>query len=229
MKLEKKNFLVIGLGRFGSNVARSFYQNGHEVVALDQDMNVVQNAIDGYWLENAIQTDAIDANSLQKLQLDSFDAVVVSVGTSIENSLLICATLKDLGVKKVVAKASNQMHGRILEKIGVTDIVYPEAEMGKRIANQLMGLSFLDEFPLSENFSISEVNLPSKYYEKTLAEAQIRVDYHLNILAIRRAGGHFSVSPVASTVFQQGDNILVIGTHDDIESFKKIDGGGLLN
>ncbi len=222
MELEKKNYLVIGLGRFGSNVAASFYNNGHDVLAVDKDINVVQNVIDQKLLENAMQIDGIDSNSLQRLNLDRFEAVIVSVGTSIEDSLLICATLKELGVNKVVAKASNQMHGRILEKIGVDLIVYPEAEMGRRVANQLMGLNFLDEFPLTENFSISEISLPKVYDDKTLAESKIRSDYHLNILAIRRAGGHFSISPSPATTFQSADHILVIGTHDDIEKFKEL-------
>lgn len=222
MEFEKKNYLVVGLGRFGSNVAASFYNNGHDVLAVDKDINVVQNVIDQKLLENAMQIDGIDSNSLQRLNLDRFEAVIVSVGTSIEDSLLICATLKELGANKVVAKASNQMHGRILEKIGVDLIVYPEAEMGRRVANQLMGLNFLDEFPLTENFSISEISLPKVYDDKTLAESKIRSDYHLNILAIRRAGGHFSISPSPATTFQSADHILVIGTHDDIEKFKEL-------
>ncbi|NQY79611.1 MAG: TrkA family potassium uptake protein [Candidatus Caenarcaniphilales bacterium] len=222
MEFEKKNYLVVGLGRFGSNVAAAFYNNGHDVLAVDRDINVVQNVIDQKLLENAMQIDGIDLNSLQRLNLDRFEAVIVSVGTSIEDSLLICATLKELGVSKVVAKASSQMHGRILEKIGVDLIVYPEAEMGRRVANQLMGLNFLDEFPLTENFSISEISLPKIYNDKTLSESKIRSDYHLNILAIRRAGGHFSISPSPATTFQDADHILVIGTHDDIENFKEL-------
>ena len=221
MQFEKKNFLVIGLGRFGSNVAEAFYNNGHDVLAIDKDINVVQSVIDQKIIENAIQIDGIDSNSLSRLNLDRFDAVIVSVGTSIEDSLLICATLKELNANKVVAKASNQMHGRILEKIGVDLIVYPEAEMGRRVANQLMGLNFLDEFPLTENFSISEISLPNTYIAKTLAESKIRSEYSLNILAIRRAGGHFSISPSPATTFQEDDHILVIGTHDDIENFKE--------
>ena len=222
MELEKKNYLVIGLGRFGSNVAAAFYNNGHDVLAVDRDRAVIQNIVDQKLVENAIQIDGIDLNSLQRLNLDRFEAVIVSVGTSIEDSLLICATLKELGVAKVVAKASSQMHGRILEKIGVDLIVYPEAEMGRRVANQLMGLNFLDEFPLTENFSISEIRLPKIYNGKTLAESKIRSDYRLNILAIRRAGGHFSISPSPATTFQEDDHILVIGTHDDIENFKEL-------
>ena len=222
MELEKKSFLVIGLGRFGSNVSSAFFSNGHDVLAVDRDINVVQNVVEQRTVENAIQIDGIDSNSLRRLDLERFAAVIVSVGTSIEDSLLICATLKELGVQKIVAKASNQMHGSILEKIGVDLIVYPEAEMGRRVANQLMGLNFLDEFPLTENFSISEISLPKTYVSKTLAESKIRSDYHLNILAIRRSGGHFSISPSAATTFQQDDQILVIGTHDVIEKFKEL-------
>ena len=217
---EKRSFLVIGLGRFGSNVAKAFYQNGHDVLAIDRDMNAVQKAVEDKLAQNAMQIDATDASSLRRLELDRFYSIIVSVGTCIEDSVLICATLKDLEVSNIIAKASSDMHGKILEKIGVGNIVYPEAEMGKKVANQLMGLSFLDEFPLTENFSISEVPVTPEFHSKTLSETEVRSKFKLNILAIRRAGGHFSISPSPSTTFQKEDMLLVIGTHDDIEAFK---------
>jgi trk system potassium uptake protein TrkA len=170
MPISKSNFLVIGLGRFGQNVAQVFYENGQDVLAVDKDMSRVQSIIDQKVVSNAIQLDAIDASSLQKLELDKFDAVVIAIGSSIEDSVLVAATLKELGVKKIIAKASNSMHGKILEKIGVDNIVYPEAEMGSRVAKQLIGLNFLEEFALNENFSIAELLLPFKYAGMNIKE-----------------------------------------------------------
>ena len=212
--------MVIGLGRFGSNVAKILFEQGHDVLVIDRDMDMVQSVIDQKIVENAMQLDAIDAVSLRKLELEKFEAVIVAIGGSVEDSLLTAATLKELGVTRIVAKASDVMHGKILEKIGVDQIVYPEAEMGVRVAKQLLGLSFLEEFALNENFSIAEVPLPEAFEAKTLQESNIRSEHQLNILAIRRAGGHFSVSPTPKAALQKGDHILVLGTHNSIEAFR---------
>ena len=219
---ERGNYLVIGLGRFGKNVAATLYENGHDVLAIDQSMENVQSSIDEKLVANAMQLDATDMSTLQKLELDKFDSVIIAIGTNIEDSVLIAATLKDLEVKNIVAKASNATHGKILERIGVNTLIYPEAEMGKRVAKQLIGLSFLEEFALSENFSIAEVHLPKKYTTMSLADTDIRSDHHLNVLAIRRAGGQFNVSPTPKTSLQKNDSLLVLGTHEDIENFKKL-------
>lgn len=222
--LEKKqNFLVIGLGRFGSNVANVLYDNGHDVLAVDSDVSEVQAIIDQKLVANAIQLDCTDSSSLKRLDLEKFDAAVVAIGSSIEDSVLIAANLKELGVSKIVAKASNSMHGKILERIGVDAIVYPEAEMGRSVARQLIGLNFLEEFALNENFSIAEIALPKEYIGQTILETDIRSKHHLNILAIRRAGGHFSVSPSANTSLQKDDYLLVMGTAEDIGKFKVAD------
>jgi trk system potassium uptake protein len=219
MASKRENFLVIGLGRFGSNVASVLYENGHDVLAIDSEMSAVQSIIDQKLVVNAIQVEATDPVSLKKLELEKFTAVIIAIGSSIEDSVLVAATLKDLGVKKVVAKANNNMHGKILEKLGVDTIVYPEAEMGRSLARQLIGLNFLEEFALNEDFSIAELPLPEKYDGMSLVETDIRSEHKLNILAIRRSGGDFSVSPTPQTILQHDDHILVIGTHKDIEEF----------
>lgn len=220
---KKDNFLVIGLGRFGSNVASILYDNGHDVLAIDESMEAVQSMIDQKLVVNAMQIDATDPNSLKKLEIEKFSAVVIAIGSCIEDSVLVAATLKDLGVQKVVAKASSSMHGKILEKIGVDKVVYPEAEMGRSLARELLGLTFLEEYALNESFSIAEVHLPTIYEGKSITETDIRKTHRLNILAIRRAGGHFSVSPTPQTTLQHDDYLLVIGNHDDIEQFKSLD------
>ena len=219
---DKKSFLVIGLGRFGSNVAREFHEQGHDVLAVDNAMSAVQSVIDSRYVANAMQIDAIDKSSLKKLEVEKFDAVVVAIGTNIEDSVLIAATLKELNVKKIVAKASASLHGMILEKLGVDKVVYPEAEMGRTVARQLLGQNFLEEFALNENFSIAEVPLPAEYESMTLADTDIRSKHHLNVLAIRRAGGHFNVSPTPKTGFQKEDHLLVLGTSENIDAFRHI-------
>lgn len=219
---ERNSYLVIGLGRFGRNVARTLFENGHDVLGMDSEMSEVQAAIDEKILSDAIQINGTDTVALQKLELGKFAAIVICIGTDIENSVLIAATLKDLNVQKVIAKASNPIHGMILEKLGVDQIVYPEAEMGRRVARELIGLNFLEQFTLSETFSIAELPLPDEYANSQLAETDIRSKHHLNILAIRRAGGQFNVSPTPKTQLQKDDYILVLGTHDDIENFRDL-------
>jgi trk system potassium uptake protein len=218
--LKKQNFLVIGLGRFGSNVAKVFYENGHDVLAIDNSMEAVQKTIDQKLINNAIQLDATDSNSLKKIEIEKFAAVIVAIGSSIEDSVLITANLRELGVKKLIAKASTEMHGKILEKLGVEKIVYPEAEMGRSLAKQILGLNTLDEFALSEDISIAEVALPKDFHGKSLSETNIRASFGLNILAIRRAGGDFSLTLTPQTTLQPDDYLLVIGNHADIERFQ---------
>jgi trk system potassium uptake protein TrkA len=215
--------LVIGLGRFGSNVAKVLYENGHDVLGVDNEASEVQSIIDQKLIADAIQLDCTDANNLKKLDLDKFDAAVVAIGSSIEGSVLVAANLKEFGVNKIIAKASSTMHGKILERLGVDTIVYPEAEMGRSVARQLLGLNFLEEFALNDNFSIAELALPKKYAGQTMLETDIRSEHHLNILAIRRSGGHFSVSPSANTSLQKDDYLLVLGTGEDIGNFKAVD------
>lgn len=220
---KKENYLVIGLGRFGSNVAKVLYDNGHDVLAIDSDKECVQSVIDQKIIMNAMQLNAIDSTALKRLEIDKFDSVVIAIGSSIEDSVLVAANLKEMGIENIVAKASSTMHGKILEKIGVGTIVYPEAEMGRSVARKLLGLNFLEEFALNDKFSIAEVELPKCYQAVSLAETNIRSKHGLNILAIRRAGGHFSVSPSPQTTLQDGDYVLVIGTHDDIEAFQNLE------
>lgn len=217
---SKSSFMVIGLGRFGTNVAHTLFQEGHDVLAVDMDMNRVQAIVDEKKVTDAIQLDAIDSTSLRKLELEKFESIIVAIGSSIENSVLISANLKELGYENIVAKACNNLHGKILEKIGVKNIIYPEAEMGRRVAKQVLGLSFLEEYALSDTFSIAEVPLPEKYFGQAISESNIRSEHHLNILAIRRAGGHFSVSPTPKTNLHKDDYLLVMGTHNDIEVFR---------
>ncbi|MDD9897750.1 MAG: TrkA family potassium uptake protein [Candidatus Melainabacteria bacterium] len=217
---RKQNFLVIGLGRFGSNVAQVLYENGHDVLAIDSSANHVQSVIDKKIIADAMQLDCTDANALSKLGLEQFDAAIVAIGSSVEGSVLAAANLKELGVNKILAKASDHLHGKILEKIGVDTVVYPEAETGRSLARQLLGLNFLEEFALNENFSIAEVALPKEYEGQTIADTDIRSAHHLNILAIRRSGGHFSVSPSPGTSLQKDDYLLVIGTGEDIGNFR---------
>lgn len=218
--LKKENFLVIGLGRFGSNVAKVFYENGHDVLAIDNSMEAVQKCIDTNIINNAMQLDATDSNSLKKVEIDKFAAVIVAIGSSIEDSVLITANLRELGVKKLIAKASTEMHGKILEKLGVEKIVYPEAEMGRSLAKQILGLNTLDEFALSDDISIAEVALPKDFHGKSLSETNIRSSFGLNILAIRRSGGDFSLTLTPQTTLQPDDYLLVIGNHVDIERFQ---------
>ena len=219
---KKQNFLVIGLGRFGTNVAKVFHENGHDVLGIDNNMEAVQRAIDAKMIDNAMQVDAKDSISLKKVEIDKFAAVIVGIGSSIEDSVLITANLRELNVKKIIAKASTEIHGKILEKLGVDKVVYPEAEMGRSLAKQVLGLNQLDEFALSENISIAEISLPKVFHGKSLAETNIRSDYNLNILAIRRAEGSFSVTLTPQTSLHDDDYLLVIGTHDDIENFQSL-------
>ncbi len=209
-----KNFIVVGLGRFGLSVAESLVNMGHEVLAVDTDADRVNAAADV--LTQAIIGNATDAAVVQSLGVRNFDAAIVAIGDNIESSVLTTVLLKENGVPFIVAKAHNQLHGTVLEKVGADMIVFPEEEMGERIAKRLSNSAILDMIEIAENCCIVEIEVPQKWIGKTVRELNVRAKYGLNIIAFKTREG-VTTSILPETVLEAEDVLIVIG--DD----KKID------
>ena len=205
-----KQFLVIGLGRFGSSVAETLYKAGENVLAIDSREEIVQEAINNDILDNVVEADATDEKSLRDLGVNNFDVAFVCIGSNIQASILITLVLKELGVKRVVAKAITKAHGKVLQKIGADEIVYPETFMGKRVAQAEMSQNVIEHLKLSDNFLIVEIQAPASFYKKTLVEIELRKKYKANIVAIKKANGHEDVSPAADSVIEEGDTLIVV-------------------
>ncbi|MBO8129458.1 MAG: TrkA family potassium uptake protein [Peptococcaceae bacterium] len=214
-----KQFAVIGLGRFGASVATTLARMGFEVLAIDRDEDRVNHIMDE--VTHAVQADALDDNVLKSLGIRNFDVVIVAIGEDIQASILVTVMLKDLGVVNVVAKARTELHGRVLKKVGADKVVFPERDMGVRLARGLVSKNILDQIELSPDFSILELVAPPVFAGKTLIESGIRRKYGVTILAIRR-GNDVILSPGAQQKIEEGDVLVAVGRNDRLKALEGV-------
>lgn len=212
--MKSKQYLVIGLGRFGSSVAKTLSELDQEVLAVDSDQEHV-DAIAPY-ITQAIQMDVTDERLLAGLAVKHFDAAIVSIGTDMRASVLVCLMLKEQGVPYLVAKANDDLHAKVLRKIGVDRVIFPERDMGARLARSIITPNVLDLMNLSNDYQILDIRLPQKWAGQTLLGLNVRQKYGVNVLAIHR-GERFLVAPAAEMLFEADDTLLVLGKREDIE------------
>ncbi|WP_033541244.1 potassium channel family protein [Planococcus sp. CAU13] len=214
----KKQFLVIGLGRFGSSICKELYKIGHEVLAIDLIPEHV-DAVKDYVTYSAI-ADATDEASLQDLGVNNFDHAVVAIGENLQASVLATLILKEIGVPIVWVKARDLQHQMVLEKVGADLVIQPEFEMGIRVAHHMDSEKIIDYIDLSEDYSIIEWEASLKMLNKTLKELNITAKYRCMILAIKR-GENVNIAPMPDDEVQKGDVLVVIGHRDDLKQFER--------
>lgn len=214
----KKEFVVIGLGRFGGSICRELAEQGMEVMAIDVDEGRVNEFAS--IASHAVVADTTDESVLKSLGIRNFDHVIVAIGDDIQASILTTLMLKEVGVKKVTAKAQNDYHEKVLIKIGADQVVHPERDMGRRLANNIVSNNVLDYLELSDEHSIMEIIANEKIAGNTLIDLDIRAQYGINIVAIKR-GKEIIVSPQADEPIQQGDILIIIGADTDIDAFER--------
>lgn len=214
----KREFAVIGLGRFGGSICEELSSEGMKVLAIDKNehkINEYKNIA-----SHAVIADSTDEQALRELGLSNVDHVIVAIGDNIEASILTTVILADMGVKKITVKAQNDYHEKILNKIGAHQVVHPERDMGKRIAHSIISNNILDYLELSEDYSMVEVAASKKMLGKTLVDLNIRAKFGCNVVAIK-SGKDINVSPTAEYEIRQSDTLIVIGADDDISKFEK--------
>lgn len=204
-----KQYLVIGLGRFGTSVAKTLYESDQEVMAVDVSEDLVQDIINDYKVENAMVLDGTDLTSLQEIGAQNFDTAFVCM-RNLEASILTTLNLRELGISKIIAKAGSREHGKVLEKIGASKIVYPEEYMGRRIAQLVMEPNMIEHLRFSSDFLLAEIKAPNLFWNKTLIELNVRNKYNANIVGIRKANDIFYPNPAAETLIEKGDILVVI-------------------
>ncbi|GAC91216.1 K+ transport system, NAD-binding component [Anoxybacillus flavithermus NBRC 109594] len=221
--MKKKEFAVIGLGRFGGSVCRTLSEQGMEVLAID----INEDKVNEYAsiASQAVVADSTDENVLKSLGIRNFDHVIVAIGDNIQASILTTLILKELGVEKITVKATNDYHEKVLKKIGADHIVHPERDMGERIANNMISNNVLDYLELSDRHSIVEIVANERLHGHSLLELDIRAKYGINIVAIKR-NNDIIVSPLASEMIYEGDILIVIGADQDIDRFESEVVGG---
>ncbi|MCU6711008.1 TrkA family potassium uptake protein [Paenibacillus sp. J5C_2022] len=209
----KKQFMVIGLGRFGSSLTRTLIENGHEVLAIDKNEQPVQEMAS--IATHAIQADCTDESVLRELGASNFSHGIVSIGDDLQASILTTLLLKEMNIPKVTAKARNEMHGNVLKKIGADHVIYPERDMGVRLGNQLSSDNLIDYIELSSDYNLAEIMAPPAMNGRSLMQLNIRAKYGCTIMAIK-TGDNINISPLADDVIHTGDILLIIGSNEDI-------------
>ncbi|WP_127761758.1 potassium channel family protein [Peribacillus asahii] len=215
-----KQYAVIGLGRFGTSVARRLYEAGQEVLGIDANEEKVEDA--ELFVTHAVVADATETKALRAIGISNFDCVIVAIGNDMQSSILTVSLLKELGVKKVIAKALGKRHGQVLEKVGADWIIYPERDMGERVANQLLSPNMLNYIELSKEHSIEEIMIPLKMAEKSLRDLDIRAQYNVSVIAIVREGD-IIISPSPDRIIHKEDLLVMIGKKEDIAEFSNIE------
>ncbi len=214
-----KKFAVIGLGNFGFTAARVLFDEGHEVIAVDRDNDRVQKIMP--FSSQAIIGDATQKEMLSTLGLEDMDAVIVSMGDDANASTLITLYLREAGVKRIVVKAIDGDHGKILMNVGATNVIYPEKDMAAKVAKSLSTPDVLDYFPMTGDYAIAEIAPVADFVGKTLAELQLRHEYNVNVIGIKElVPEKFVAVPQPDFVIKDSDVLLVIGSREDINRIR---------
>ena len=214
-----KSYVVIGLGRFGSTLARQLCKLGAEVLAMDVHNDLVQQVAED--VTHAVVGDAQDKDVLRALGVRDFDCAIVAIGTNLAASVLTVMNLQELGVPYIICKAHDETHSRVLQKLGVNKVVIPEQENAARLARSLNSHNVLDYIELSEDYGILELPAPGSWIGKSLKELNIRAKLGVNIIAVEN-GGKTNVSPSADYTIREGDIMVVLGDNYSLEAVQKL-------
>lgn len=215
--MAKKQVVVIGLGRFGSGVARSLYNLGHDVLAMDVNDDRVQSMMGQ--VTYPISGNATNETVLKELGVPDYDAAVVAVGSDIPGSVMACVLLKTMEIPYIVARATNELHGITLERIGVDKVIHPESEMGVRLAHNLFNPNLQEYLEMAPNFGLSRMKVPPQFVDKSLKElgfSSPRDKYGLAVLAIRR-GKDVTLNPDIDDRLRSGDMLMLAGRDELLE------------
>lgn len=209
-----KNIAIIGLSSFGYYLCKTLHEHGFNIMAIDTKEDLVKQVKP--YVRKAVIGDARDKRFLMQLGIQDFEAVIISVGNKMDSSILITLYMKELNIDQIIAKAINEDHAKILEKIGATRIIFPERDMGIRMANTLVSPNFLEFIPLTEGFSLIEVSPPSKWIGKTISEISLKKKFDVQISMVRQLVPERVLIPDGDYVFKDSDILYIIGSNKSI-------------
>ncbi len=218
---ETKQFAVIGLGRFGRAVCATLHRTGYEVMGVDSDEKLVTQVMADQITDHTLMLDSTDPSALKQAGIFEFDTVIVAIGKYVEESVITTLNLKEGGVSYVVAKASSEVHDKLLKKVGADLVMFPEHEMGCTLARSLIQPNILERLQLDPNNSVVEMVIPPELDGKTIAEVQLRSRYGLTLIAIGQ-NNRLEVNPQADHKLTQGALMVVVGSNSNIERFCKL-------
>jgi len=216
-----KQFAVIGLGNFGYYLATQLYKKGYEVLAIDKKPNLVQEIKDS--VSQAIIADATDRKALESMELEEMDAAVVCIGSVLSNSILATLNLKDIGVNRVLAKALSEEHGRILYKIGASEVFFPEKDMALSLAERIHNPNMIEYLPFLEGYSIIELSPTKNFVGKSLQDLDLINRFGIQIIAIKEViEDRLNLIPTAKFVIKDSDILIMIGPNKSLEKLKRM-------
>jgi trk system potassium uptake protein TrkA len=230
--MQKKQYGIIGLGTFGACIAKELTRLGGQVLAIDKDEEIVNEV--SQFVTQAVIADATEEKTLRELAITDCDTVIVAIGESMETSIMITLLLKDLGVRNIIVKSVSDIHSRIISKIGVDRIVFPEQEYAKKTAEKLISPNILDEIELSPEYNIIELVAPKEFTGKTIKDSNIRPNFRVNIIAIKRLSPvitddgqsdtkeEINIAPGADDEIQENDILLLVGRETDLQRLKAV-------
>lgn len=213
-----KQFVVIGCGRFGQSVAIKLSEMGSEVMVVDDNEEIIQNISDK--VTYAVQADATDENAIKALGIRNFDVAIVTIGSDIQSSILVTLLVKEMGIKHIIAKAQNAAHAKVLYKIGANRVVFPEKEMGIKVAKGLLSSNVLELIDLAPEYSILEIKMSGEWIGKSLVEINMRRQYSISVIAIRR-GDEIDINVEPDRVLLKDDILVVVGHNKDLQKLEK--------
>lgn len=217
----KKKYAVIGLGRFGFHLTRSLYEKGHEVLAIDMSKDVVQKLKD--FCTKAVVANATDRETLEALNVQGVDVAIVGLGAPLDHSMLVTLHLKEMGVKEIIVKATSDEHGKILQKIGASEVVYPERDMARKLAASLHSPNLLDHLPLMPGFSIVELATPNEFVGKAIKELQLRNEYGVMVIAVKElVPERVTFMPTPDFVLKDSDILVVMGSDENLDKVSSV-------
>lgn len=217
--MKKKQFAVIGMGRFGSSVAKTLYAMNYDVLAIDSDESRTDEVVEQ--VTHAVTADATDEDVMRALGLRNFDVVVVAIGQDIQASILTTLIVKEMGIGMIVAKAQNELHGKVLVRIGADKVIFPERDMGARVAHHLISPNILDHIELSKDYSIVDLEAGPGLIGKNLRQLDIRNKFGCNVMGIRGKDGIMNIAPHAEDLIKEGDVLVIVGKNDNLHRFER--------
>ena len=209
--MEKKEFVVFGLGRFGKSVAITLAEGGCEVLAVDNDADKVHEIADA--VTCAVKADVCDSETLVGLGIGNFDAAIVAIGENLEASVMVTILAKELGIPFVLAKAQTEIHAKVLKKVGADKVVFPEKETGIRIAHNIMMGNMFNAIELSSTTSMMELDIPNSWNDNSIKELNLRAKYRINVIGLKR-DGKLDINPEPDEKLMREDILIVIGQND---------------
>ena len=218
--MQSKQYVVFGIGRFGAALCKSLSEMGHEVLAVDSKEEHI-SAISPY-VTQALQLNATDEEAMHTLGVRNFDAAIVSIGDNLRDSILVTLLCKELGAKYLVAKATDDLHAKMLVKMGADRVVFPERDMGIRVAKTLVSPRLHDLMNLKGDYMMADLTAPAAWVGHTLGELEVRKRYGISVLVIHRASD-VMVSLTGDTLIQRGDELLILGHRSDVERVEALD------